>query len=150
MAVPTVITDEQNALLVAELSKNEVEEAIQQMAPLKALGPDGFPPLFYQKFWPSIGEDVSKAVLNCLNLGSIPSSINRTFITLIPKVNSPYVVSEFTPFLFVMSFIKLYLRLLRTSSKKYCLLLFLTHKVLSNLIKLIQTIFWWLLSCFTI
>ena len=59
--------------------------------------PDGLPPLFYQKFWPSIGEDVSKAVLNCLNSGSIPSSINRTFITLIPKVNSPYVVSEFRP-----------------------------------------------------
>ena len=47
MAVPTVITDEQNAMLSAEFAKNEVEEAIQQMAPLKALGPDGLPPLFY-------------------------------------------------------------------------------------------------------
>ena len=67
------------------------------MAPLKAPGPDGLRPLFYQKFWPSIGEDVSKVVLNCLNSGSIPSSINRTFITLIPKVKSPSVVSEFRP-----------------------------------------------------
>ena len=97
MAVPIVITDEQNAMLSAEFAKNEVEKAIQQMAPLKAPGPDGLPPLFYQKFWPSIGEDVSKAVLNCLNSGSIPSSINRTFITLIPKVKSPSVVSEFRP-----------------------------------------------------
>ena len=47
MAVPTVITDEQNAMLSAEFAKNEVEKAIQQMAPLKALGPDGLPPLFY-------------------------------------------------------------------------------------------------------
>ena len=67
------------------------------MALLKALGPDGLPPLFYQKFWLAIGEDVSKAVLNCLNLGSIPSSINHTFITSIPKVKSPSVVLEFRP-----------------------------------------------------
>ena len=60
MAVPIVITDEQNAMLVAKFTKNEVEEVIQQMAPLKAPGPDGLPPLFYQKFWPSIGEDVSR------------------------------------------------------------------------------------------
>ena len=71
MAVPTVITDEQNTMLAVEFVKTEVEEAIQQMAPLKAPGPDGLPPLFYQKFWPSIGEDVSKAVLNCLNSGSL-------------------------------------------------------------------------------
>ncbi|KAL4620408.1 hypothetical protein ACB092_06G151800 [Castanea dentata] len=72
-------------MLVAEFVKAEVEEAIQQMAPPKAPRPDGLPPLFYQNFWPFIGEDVSKAVLNCLNSGSIPSSINCTFITLIPK-----------------------------------------------------------------
>ena len=81
MAVPTVITDKQNAMLAAEFVKAEVEEALQQMALLKAPGPDGLPPFFYQNFWPSMGEDVSKAVLNCLNSGSIPSSINLTFIT---------------------------------------------------------------------
>ena len=47
MAVPTVITDEQNIMLATEFVKIEVEEAIQQMAPLKAPGPDGLPPLFY-------------------------------------------------------------------------------------------------------
>ena len=97
MTVSTVIMEDQNAMLDAEFVQAEVEEALQQMAPLKAPGPDGLPPLFYQKFWPSTGEDVSKAVLNCLNSGSIPSSINRTFITLIPKVKSPSVVSEFRP-----------------------------------------------------
>ena len=57
MAVPTIITDEQNAMLAIEFVKAEVEEALQQMAPLKAPGPDGLPHLFYQKFWPAIGED---------------------------------------------------------------------------------------------
>ena len=67
------------------------------MEPLKAPRSNGLPPLFYQKFWPSIGEDVLCAILNCLNLGSIPPSINRTFITLIPKVKIPTVVLEFRP-----------------------------------------------------
>ena len=35
------------------------------------------------------------AVLNCLNSGSFPQSLNNTFITLIPKVKSPTLVSEF-------------------------------------------------------
>lgn len=66
------------------------------MEPLKALGPDGLPPFFFcQKFWLTIGEDVSHAILNCLNSGSILSSINRTFITLIPKIKSPSLVSKF-------------------------------------------------------
>ena len=96
-AVPTMITEEQNAMLAAEFVKAEVDEALRQMEPLKASGPNGLPPLFYQKFWPSIGEDVSSAFLSCLNLGSIPPSINRTYITLIPKVKSPNVVSDFHP-----------------------------------------------------
>ena len=52
-------------------------------------GPDGLPPMFFQHYWEIIRDDVSKAVLNCLNTGFIPPSINKTFITLIPKVKSP-------------------------------------------------------------
>ena len=95
--VPSIIIEEQNAMLAAKFVKAEIDEALQQMEPLKAPGPDGLPPLFYQKFWTSIGEDVSSAILNCLNSGFIPPSINRTFITLIPKVKSPTVVFEFRP-----------------------------------------------------
>ena len=48
--VPTMITEEQNAMLAAEFVKAEVDEALRQMESLKAPGPDGLPPLFYQKF----------------------------------------------------------------------------------------------------
>ena len=95
--VPSIITEEQNTMLAVEFVKAEINEALQQMEPLKALGPDGLPPLFYQKFWNTIGDDVLAAILNCLNIGFIPPSINRTFITLIPKVKSPTVVFEFRP-----------------------------------------------------
>ena len=44
-----------------------------------------------------MGEDVIEAVLSCLTSGVIPPSINRTFITLIPKVKNPTKVSEYRP-----------------------------------------------------
>ena len=43
---------------------------------------NGMPPIFYQHYWSEIGEDVTQAVLSCLNAGKIPSSVNHNFITL--------------------------------------------------------------------
>ena len=67
------------------------------MAPLRAPGSDGMPPLFFQTFWSNIGLDVSEAVLSCLNSGTILKSINHTFLTLIPKVKNPEIVAQFRP-----------------------------------------------------
>ena len=41
------VTDDMNAMLLQEFTELEVEEALKQMAPLKAPGPDGIPPPFY-------------------------------------------------------------------------------------------------------
>ena len=55
------------------------------MAPLKASGLDGMPPIFYQRYWPSIGGEVANAMLSCLNLGKIISGLNHTFLTISQK-----------------------------------------------------------------
>ena len=86
-----------NVKLLNPYSKDEVDVAIKKMAPLKAPGPDGMPPLFYQSFWQNIGSEVSEAVLSCLNSSTLLKSINHTFITLIPKVCNPENVLEFRP-----------------------------------------------------
>ena len=95
--VQEVVTWEMNTKLTGPYTREEVECAIKEMAPLKALGPDGMPPLFYQTYWSNMGIDITQAVLSCLNSGSILKSINHTFIALIPKVKNPERVSEFRP-----------------------------------------------------
>lgn len=50
------ITEEQNQILVKEVTMEEVCMALNQMAHLKAPGPDGFPAGFYQENWAAMGE----------------------------------------------------------------------------------------------
>ena len=46
-SIQKVITKEMNSMLSSEFTLLEVKQAINQIAPLKATGPDGMPPLFY-------------------------------------------------------------------------------------------------------
>ena len=95
--VQFVVTDEMREELGKPYTSEEVGEAIRQMAPLKALGPDDMPPLFYQTYWMDVGMDVTQAVLSSLNSRSVLKSINHTFITLIPKVHNLEKVTNFRP-----------------------------------------------------
>ncbi|KAL0001746.1 hypothetical protein SO802_015527 [Lithocarpus litseifolius] len=68
--VQEVVTDSMGAKLAQEYTVGEVKKAIKEMAPLKALGPDGMPPLFYHTYWSDIVMDITQAVLSCLNSSS--------------------------------------------------------------------------------
>ncbi len=52
------LSDEENSILVADFTSNEVYGAIMQMEHHKAPGPDGFPAEFYQLFWNVIKDDL--------------------------------------------------------------------------------------------
>ena len=67
------------------------------MFPLKALGPDGMPPLFFQHFWPKVGEVVTKTDLDFLNLGFAPPSFNETHVVLLPKCKEPKKINDYRP-----------------------------------------------------
>ena len=67
------------------------------MHPKKSPGPNGMPPLFYQHFWSLLGECVTKAILDFLNLGIMPPKFNDTNIILIPKVKNPTKITEYRP-----------------------------------------------------
>ena len=74
--IQPIVTDEMNSNLTRVFTKQEVDLALKEMAPLKAPGPDGMPPLFFHSFWPLIGDEVSKVVLDCLNSCHIPKEFN--------------------------------------------------------------------------
>ena len=101
-----------------EFSESEVHVALNQMAPLKAPGPDGMPPIFYQHYWDLMGKDITQSVLSFLNSASLPEHLNRTFITLIPKVKNPELVSEFRPISLCNVLYKIFSKVLANHLKK--------------------------------
>ena len=52
------VSVEENGLLTAPYSEEEVRKAVFQMEHNKAPGPDGFPAEFYQNFWDVIKTDL--------------------------------------------------------------------------------------------
>lgn len=80
-----------------EFKEEEVFEAIHQMHPLKAPGPDGLPALFFQKYWHIVGREVQKLVLHVLNNNLEPDELNKTFIVLIPKGKNPSSPKDYRP-----------------------------------------------------
>ena len=88
-SIEKVINPDLNNQLAHDFTAWEVQKAIKEMAPLKAPGPDGMPPLFYQHYWDTIGNDVTHSVLHFLNSTCLPDNLNHTFITLILKKKLP-------------------------------------------------------------
>jgi hypothetical protein len=91
------VTVAMNNCLLAEFTLTEIKKALDQMAPFKAPGPDGFTAEFYQQNWETVGQEVCDAALHFLNSGQMDSAINATNIALIPKVKNPNCVTEFRP-----------------------------------------------------
>ncbi|KAL9669028.1 hypothetical protein QQ045_006569 [Rhodiola kirilowii] len=83
--VPTKVTSDHNVLLLAPYTADKITNAIFQLHPTKAPGIDGFPALFYQKFWNSIKDHFIHTCLQFLNHGILEEHINDTLIILIPK-----------------------------------------------------------------
>jgi hypothetical protein len=56
------ITQDMNNQLCEEFTSDEITDALFQIGPLKALGPDGFPARFYEWNWELMREDIIVAV----------------------------------------------------------------------------------------
>ncbi|XP_019168818.1 PREDICTED: uncharacterized protein LOC109164726 [Ipomoea nil] len=80
-----------------EVTKEEVHEAVYDMKPFKAPGPDGLPAGFYQHTWDVIGDSVYEMVSQAFRHGRIPEGINDTLVALIPIVQIPDTIKQFRP-----------------------------------------------------
>ena len=76
---------------------HEIKVTIFNMGSLKAPGPDGFPALFFKKFWHIVSEDVISVVRSFFISGKMPTNLNDTNLVLIPKNESPENISHFRP-----------------------------------------------------
>ena len=92
-----VVNDEMNEGLNRPFEPNEVQGTLKQMEVGTAPGSDGLPPLFYKQYWSKVEQEVTSVVLAILNSGIVPSQLNHTFLTLIPKIHSPRKVTYFRP-----------------------------------------------------
>ncbi|GAU36753.1 hypothetical protein TSUD_318520 [Trifolium subterraneum] len=91
------VTDDDNIVLTAPITKIEIQQALFQMHPDKSPGPDGFNPAFYQRFWEQCSDDIFSAASTWLERGYFPSSLNDTNICLIPKCDNPTSMKDLRP-----------------------------------------------------
>ena len=91
------VTREMNEILLAPYSEEEVWKALESIGDLKAPGGDGFPAIFYKRFWGLIAGRVRTDVLNVLNGGEMPPGWNDTIIVLIPKIDKPEKIKDLRP-----------------------------------------------------
>ena len=55
----------------------------------KAPEPDGCKAVFFQYHWDTLALSVTTTVLDFLNGGTMPTTVNQTTIVLIPKAKNP-------------------------------------------------------------
>ena len=91
------VTDDMNEVLCKEFSEQEIGDALFQIGPLKAPGPDSFPARFFQCNWGLFKDDVIRGVHEFFRTGVMPEGVNDTAIVLIPKIAHPEKLADFRP-----------------------------------------------------
>lgn len=111
------VTDDMNAKLTAPFSEFEVAATIKHLHPTKAPGPDGFPALFYQKYWETVGLSLIKNSLLILDHHSAIRNINEAHIALTQKIKNPQTPAQFRPISFCNVFYKVITKTLANKLK---------------------------------
>ncbi|KAK2649115.1 hypothetical protein Ddye_016604 [Dipteronia dyeriana] len=93
---PTLSAEKRN-FLDSKFTSEEIKRVIFDMASTRAPRNDRLPTLFYQKFWPIIGSQVTKVCHGVLNDGHSLKSVNKTLIVLIPKSKQLVRTNDFRP-----------------------------------------------------
>ncbi|KAK2652726.1 hypothetical protein Ddye_012582, partial [Dipteronia dyeriana] len=83
--------------LKEEFTHEEVWEAICSCYGNKAPGPDGINLNFIKSNWDIIRDDLFGFLTEFYKNGEVVRHLNKTFITLIPKVGTPERILDFRP-----------------------------------------------------
>jgi len=98
--------------LEVPFSNQEIDEVVKNLPLDKSPGPDGFNNEFLKKCWFLIKHDFYKLCSAFFSEEVCLQSINASFITLIPKVDGPTIISEYRPISLLNSSVKIITKLL--------------------------------------
>lgn len=92
-----LITNEMNADLTRGETAEEIQQAMFDIGPHRAPGPDGFTAVFYHQFWDDLKPEIVEEITAFFERGELDQQINHTNLRLILKVYPPSNMSEFRP-----------------------------------------------------
>ena len=92
-----MISHEEAPSLIQLVSLSEVESALNSFKKDRSPGPDAWPAKFYLHFFDLLGNELLSAVDYARVSGCIPSSLNSTFLALIPKKENRFTFVDFRP-----------------------------------------------------
>jgi hypothetical protein len=98
---------EANSRLERPFDKEEVTQVLKDLEGDKAPGPDGFTMAFFHHCWHVIQDDVMGFFEEVYEHGKFESSLNATFLALIPKKNDAMNIKDFRPISLIGSVYKL-------------------------------------------
>jgi hypothetical protein len=92
-----LILDSENDDLMLSFSGEEIDEVLKSMQVDTAPLPDGFPAIFFKRFW-ALVKPYILAILNGFALGRVDiARLNFGVLTLIPKVHGAEDIRQFRP-----------------------------------------------------
>ena len=101
------ISETDKIFLESSFDLDEVKEAIWNCGSEKAPGPDGFNFTFIKHFWLVMQDDIMRFIKHFEAHGSLARGSNSSFITLLPKVKDPLILSDYTPISLIGSLYKI-------------------------------------------
>ena len=106
------VSEEENEVLTAPFSDEEIKTAVFYMEHNKAPGPDGFPNEFYQLCWEIVKLDLM-SLFHEFHAKRLPiHSLNFGVITLLPKITKAAWIQQYRPICLINVSFKIFTKVL--------------------------------------